>query len=176
MRVVRQPHWTPLPRRASGSRLGQSRAWRLPSRWVVEYRRRNQDAERSPRTDSYLGFLLCFSVTAKLPSDWPDLLTFCLHQCPKLFSSLDPPVCSCRLSLFSLTCPPSALSLSQPELSPFKHTHPFTQQATNNKSRGRSQSQHREIEDSRHPGRKRSVCGGVCVREPHSHRRPQARS
>lgn len=83
---------------------------------VVEYWRRNQDAERSPRTDSYLGFLLCSSVTAKLPSDWPDLLTFCLCQCPKLFSSPDCPVCSCPvLSLFSLTCPPSALSLSQPE-------------------------------------------------------------
>lgn len=38
------------------------------------------------------------------------------------------------LSLSSLTCSRSALS---PNLSPFKHTHPFTQQATNNKSKGK---------------------------------------
>lgn len=119
--------------RASGRRLGQSRAWRLPSGWVVEYRQRDQDAEKSPGTDSYLGFLLCSSVITKLPSDWPDLLTFCLlRQCQKLFAR---PVCSCpALSLSSLTCSRSALS---PNLSPFKHTHPFTQQATNNKSKGK---------------------------------------
>lgn len=98
--------------RASGSRLGQSRAWRLPSGWVVEYRQRDRDAEKSPGTDSYLGFLLCSSVITKLPSDWPDLLTFCLlRQCQKLFAR---PVCSCpTLSLLSHLF--SLSSLSQPE-------------------------------------------------------------
>lgn len=41
------------------------------------------------------------------------------------------------LSFLSLVPPQRSLSLSQPELSPFKHTHPFTQQATNNKSKGK---------------------------------------
>lgn len=57
-----------LFRGAQKAAAWDSPGW-LPCGWVVEHRQRNQGAKRDPRTDSYLGFPLCSSVTAKLPSD-----------------------------------------------------------------------------------------------------------
>lgn len=103
-----------LFRGAQKAAAWDSPGW-LPCGWVVEHRQRNQGAKRDPRTDSYLGFPLCSSVTAKLPSDWPDLLTFRLRQCPKLFAPAPVLLLSCsRLSSLSSFSQPESLQTHAP--------------------------------------------------------------
>lgn len=135
-RVVRQPYWTPLPRRASGSHLGQSRAWRLPSGWWLstgEGIRMLRGAQGlTPTWASFFALQLLpnFPLTGQISSPFA--------SASARNSSLRP-TARCAPAWFSL----SSLSLVPPQrslslnLRPFTYTHPFTQQATNNKSKGK---------------------------------------